>query len=349
MVIIQAPSPDSEDLELQGLAAAQRSHSRSQGLGHRTSMQLQRRPAMQRGLLLAYWVALPITLLIAFAWIWSCLQQLQEARDQAHARVKTLATVAAAGLQQQIGRDLPTLKALALNVSAQAASPARCLRFGADVSRLGSVLVNLVVRDLRGELVCELGSPTASMQKALSARANFRPTRQPIEGPQGRWLTWLTQPLFDDQGNRLGSLNLQLDLLQISERLRELLPSNAVVEVLSRQHTIVARSVDAAAFIGHVNALDGTLRGLHEGEFSAPWVAGEQPRLNYFVTISGTDWRLLAGLPQAELFADYEALLLRTLAQGLAFVLLLTWLSWRIGIGLMGPAMRRSRSAAWQD
>ncbi|MDC8773108.1 PDC sensor domain-containing protein [Roseateles albus] len=327
MEIRQAGPPSGDEMEAPELAVAQTS---------------------RRFALLCYLIALPITLLIAFELIGSSLQHMQLAREQAHARVKAVATAAATSLQQQLGRDLVLLKNLAREAARQDADAARCARFSSALVRLDQVLVNLSVRDLHGELICELVSPHGRLPPSPASLQNASLSLHSA----GRWLTWLTQPLFDSSGQRLGSLNLQLDLLQMSERLREGLPSHAVVEVLSRQQTIVARSSDAAAFIGRVNVSADALRdllgrqGFREGEFSAPLAPDEGPRLNHVVSIAGTDWRLLAGLPQAELFADAEAMLRHSLALGLAFVMLITWLSWRIGLSLIVLNIGRSKSNA---
>ncbi|MCV2368908.1 hypothetical protein [Roseateles oligotrophus] len=290
---------------------------------------------------------------------WSGLEELKLVHEQALAKVKVLATVTAKGLQQEIGRDLAALRQAARESAGQQDGAAACSRLAADFSGLGPALVNLTVRDVRGDLICDVASPVVSMQQSLQTsfaepgRAGHqqgfsvvgRSSWHPNGRSNGRWLTWLNQALFDDGGKRLGSLNLQLDLVRLSEGLRASVPSNAVVEVLSRQQTIVARSVDEAAFIGRVHAAADLVRGLHEGQFSSISERDDGRFVNYFVTIPGTDWRLLVGLPEAEVFADYDRLLQRSLGLGLAFLLLITWLSWRIGISLLWLTIGATRPA----
>jgi hypothetical protein len=348
LVIIQADSPDGEDLAANDLARARGFlHLFRRGIRARLSAM----PPLQRILLPLYLLAISVALLTTCMLVGSGLRQLQPAREQAHAQVKALAAAAAAGLQQQVEQDLVALKVLARKTAAQDGGPARCEGFVIDFSRLDGVLVHVTLRDLRGELICALSSVAGSARPAVGGPfigpnvgtfVGNSASRQ--QQPNGRWLTWLTQPLFDGAGNRLGSLNLQLDLLQLSEQLRALMPKNALAEVLSRQQTIVARSQDAAAYIGRVKDAADLRRGPREGEFhdeaSAEAGAREMPRLYYLVAVPGTDWRLLASLPRDEVFADYERQLRHVLGLGLALLLLITWLSWRIGLVLLWPAMR---------
>jgi PAS domain S-box-containing protein len=60
-------------------------------------------------------------------------------------------------------------------------------------------------------------------------------------------------------------------------------------------------------------------------------------RLYAFATVAGTDWRVLAGLPEAEVFAEPGKRLSRGIAIGLATLILVLFLAWQVSATIANP------------
>ncbi len=303
---------------------------------------------------------------LVLVWLlWTCIQELQGARQQAHSRVKVQASLAADGLHRQLSESYPLLKRIAVDCverraermserraergAGQAVAPASCEGFDFDFAHLNKALVNIALRDLRGDLICERSRPI-DVAPLRSGQIGGAPKPAASAGSglfgeaNGLWLARLTQTLFDSKGTRLATLSLQFDLVTLSQGLRGLVAPGTLVEVLSKQQTIIARTAEAAAFIGRRELGDYPHRPLREGFLSLQFEGEAGPRLNYLIHVPGTDWRLFAGQLEANLFADYERLLLRSMGLALAFVLVLTFLCWRVGIARLSA--RAAASAA---
>ncbi|MBL8344067.1 MAG: PAS domain S-box protein [Rubrivivax sp.] len=110
------------------------------------------------------------------------------------------------------------------------------------------------------------------------------------------------------------------------------------VTVLDRQRTVLLRSSDARTFVGHRRPAGSAdpLDGQREGFDQAVGRDGVL-RVLAFVTLPGSEWQVVAGLPASEVFADYQVHLYRTAAIALAVALLGLTLAWRLSTGIAAP------------
>ena len=78
-----------------------------------------------------------------------------------------------------------------------------------------------------------------------------------------------------------------------------------MVTVLDRNRTVLLRSQDPHAYIGNQGLSNAgwPTTDFSEGTLLAPGLDGVT-RLYSFVTIAGTQWRVVAGLPEKVVFAN---------------------------------------------
>ena len=301
---------------------------------------LQRLSIRTQILLLALAITLPAGAMIA----WLVAADAMHARDVALQNVRRIAEDAAADLAGYLRENEVLLGRIAARPLVKALDPNHCDPVFAEIPRLQPELVTLGLRDRQANIVCSflpLPPPADRVTKfpwiveALH-RERFMVTDAVLGPLSGRWSLVLTHPVRDDTGTRNGMLAVTVDLLKLGERLLASTPKNAVVTVRDRNGAILLRSAQAAAFLGkpaREQAVADT-QGVREGFVSGPGLDGVA-RLSAFVTLPGVEWKVVAGIAQAEVFADYHATLRRSVGLGLGALLLTLALAWRIGAAII--------------
>lgn len=293
-------------------------------------------------LLLVLSVALPAAAIVAYY----VVHDAQEARDDARARVRILAVNTQSILEQMLSEQEAVLSRVAARPRVRALDPRNCDPIIREYVRPHPGFTTLAVRDAHGKLVCS-SDPNPPTQAQMVGFAWFheglrsgRFTASNVyPGPSsGRWVSVLTYPIRDDQSRVSGLILLGVDLLQLNERLLRRSPKNAVQIVLDRNDNFLLRSLDPALWIGKPLAgpQADAIRGRHTGAFSTLGSDGVQ-RLYAVETVPGAGWRVFAGLPESEVFADYHERLARVAVIGFALLALVLALAWRIGMAIARP------------
>lgn len=274
-------------------------------------------------------VMLPVAALLA----WFVSTDVRRARDDAHEKVRILATGAAADLQRELDQFEAVLARVSERPLVKSLDPARCDPLVKEYMLLSPAALDYEIRDSRGHVICrsEQDRPPVAMVldaawlESASAVSGFRASSLYVDGRTGKKVAALSFPIRDEGGAKTGLVVMTVDLLTLNDRLLALTPKNAVVTVLDRTRTVLLRSRDPGTFIGTRPApvqTDGDASGeAREGFFSANGRDGV-PRLFAFVTLAGADWRVAASLPQAEVFAEYKVAVLRTIVIGAGLCLL---------------------------
>jgi PAS domain S-box-containing protein len=270
----------------------------------------------------------------------------QEAREAAYAKVKILADNTVASLDLVLRDHEAVLKRLAERPLVRALDARNFDPVVGEFIRLHPEFNNLGVRDLHANIIYSYQpNPTSAQATREFAwfeegirSGKFTAGNAFLGRMVGRWVSVLTFPVRDDEGKVSGLLNMSLDLLKLNERVFQRSPTNALQGVLDREDQFLLRSTDPAAWIG--KPLPGpqadAIRGSSAGIFSMRGVDGLQ-RLYAVATVPGTQWRVFAGLPEDEVFADYRGRLVRAVVIGLAVLLLVLALAWRIGLTIATP------------
>ncbi len=306
-----------------------------------------------RQLLLLMVLAILFPVAVILAWFLS--GDAQRAREEAHARVRILAANTAADVERHLLRSEETLARLAMRPLVRALDPKTCDPIVTEFVRLNPDFTTLAVRDLKGKVVCSyLPKPIPQLntqefpwfEEGLRA-GRFTAGDAFLGRQSGRWVSVLTYPVHDDAGALRGLLVLPVDLLKLNERLLEAVPKNALVTVADRKRNLLLRSANAESFIGTrgPTRAERATHGMREGFLSTTGLDAV-PRLYAFVTIPGIEWRVVAGLPEAEVFADYYAAVRRSLVISLGVLLLAVVLAWRIGAAIARPIADLARTSA---
>lgn len=87
------------------------------------------------------------------------------------------------------------------------------------------------------------------------------------------------------------------------------------------------------------------MRGKSEGYLSTTGVDGVA-RLYRFTTHAGSGWRVVAGIPEAVVFAQYNERLRRNLAIGFGVLLLMLLSGWRLSMAIVRPIGALAAAAA---
>jgi len=153
----------------------------------------------------------------------------------------------------------------------------------------------------------------------------------------GRWLSMLTYPIHDN--NQIaGLLILPIDLLKLNALLFPHPPKtlNTVITVLDRNNKIVLRSIDPEKWISQsIPAHRSETLKEKQGYYSLVGIDGVS-RLVAFVTLPN-GWKVLAGVPEATVFAAYREHLRQSIVIGLSLLLALLIFAWRITSTILRP------------
>src|SRR5450759_4077622 len=270
----------------------------------------------------------------------------QQAREAAYAKVKILADNTQSNLDQLLREHEAVLSRLAERPLVRALDADNFDPVVGEFIRLHREFNNLGVRGLHANNIYSNQPNPSSPQAAREfpwfqegiRSGKFTAGNAFLGRLSGRWVSVLTFPVRDDEGKVSGLLNMSLDLLKLNERVFQHSPKNAIQVVLDREDKFLLRSIDPAAWIG--KPLPGpqadAVRGRSAGFFSTRGVDGVQ-RLHAVAAVPGTQWRVFAGLPEDEVFADYRQRLVRAVVIGLAVLLLVLALAWHIGVAIATP------------
>ncbi len=302
-------------------------------------------------LLMAGAILLPLSALLA----WLLVSNLRQVHTEAMAKVGILATETSARIERELQYAEGALGRLASRPQVKALDPRQCDPVLKEFTQLNPEFNAVMVRDLQGKLLCSTvhgaAIPNAGQMPSWFQEASRQDSffvSDAFVGLQSkRWSSALTYPIRDETGAVKGILILPLDLLRFNDFIFRTTPKNAVTAVFDRKRAFLLRSRDPEAYIGKpLNPeLAAKGEGRSEGYLVTPAADGEL-RLVSFMTIPGTEWIVAAGLPEAEVFADYEATRRLTLGIGLGVLLLALALAWRIGGAIARPVAGLARTAA---
>ena len=301
-----------------------------------------RRAIRQQLALLVLVVTVPLLLLL----VWHLVAEREQARAIAREQVKLVLDGAAGRLEASLRANEAMLSMIAAQPLVRAMNPATCDPLVKDFIRLHPEYVTIGTRDLQGNPVCTF-RPDAPGQQQVAAFAWFQQSLRSGKFHVGdafftplarRWVTVVTAPVFDDNKRQSGIVALPLDLLALNQVVTASAPANLLVSVIDREFNMALRSTDPQAWIGkpvpgHVRTL---MQAQDEGFLSATGADGVR-RLMAFKRLSGTGWRVAAGIPESEVFAAADAALRNGLLAGLALLVAALGLAWSLAQRIARP------------
>jgi PAS domain S-box-containing protein len=247
-------------------------------------------------------VLLPAAALVAY----DSYAGYQRDQQQAANAALSLAQVTSDGVEAFLADTEGMLAALARRPRIRAADAADCDPIFAEFHAVYPHFANFTQANLDGELICSaLPQPggghmvvrdTAWFQRVLATQAFV--VSAPYRGRVTRKeVSVLVYPVRDDAGRLVGSIQLPIDLVDFKLVAGAAkLPSTTILAILDSQGTIVARSQQAAQYVGTRprNApIVPIVLARRSGTARAVSSEGIE-RIYGFVPIRGTDWFALA-------------------------------------------------------
>jgi len=272
-------------------------------------------------------IGLVLAIVLSFgamlAWILS--QQAAQAREAAYAQARVLADSAANRLEQLLGEDQVLLARMAARPLVAALDAAHCDPLIKEYVSLQPQHTTLSLHDLAGNVICSYFANPVRQYNETDHPWFFEGVRgsgffasDAVLGPiSRRWTAGEIYPVAGASGRPNGALVLAVDLEELNQRVLASVPVSALVMVIDRQDRFLLRSADAGRWIGKASstANNNAIRGQREGVRTATGSDGIR-RMWAYTTVPSTGWRVVAGLPEAEVMAAQDRLRNQTLALG---------------------------------
>jgi signal transduction histidine kinase len=279
---------------------------RAPELGYDIAMAYRLRPRSIHGelALLVGVLVLPFVAMTAYLLYAQAQRDLEEAR----AVVRRLAESHADRAARFVADTRAVLQAVARRPLVRAMDPARCDPGLRELLDLYPKAANFLVVDREGRILCGAIPPPPervvriadeALLREVLATGSFALSRPIVGRISKRWVIAAVQPVLGEDGAIAGTVSMSIDLVDWNLLLQEsALPKGAVVALVSGS-LVIARSSEAAQWIGrdvagseimaHVGSgTAGVIRALGATEIERFWGLREVP---------GTDWSVLAGLP----------------------------------------------------
>lgn len=300
-------------------------------------------------------LVLSVFLPAAGIFTWHVFQELEATRKTAYDSVKALADETAANLGRVLGNSEAVLGRLAARPLVRAIDAKNCDPILRDYVSLHPEFGTLALRDARANIICTLipNPPAAEeVRETTWFREGMRSGKFTVGDASlsrrvGRWASISAFPVHSEGEQVVGFIFASLDLLKLNQQTFPPVSGEAVIAVIDRQDRFLLRSIDPEKWIGQsIPKHEATqVRGQREGYFTGSGADGGSQRLYAFVTVPGTGWRVLAGLPEAEALAASRARLSRSIAIGLAVLVLVLVLAYWIGSTIVNPVRHLARTA----
>jgi signal transduction histidine kinase len=276
--------------------------------------------------------------------MWFFASDWHQAERQAFERARLIADAAARRLESELQQRESVLRRLAQRPLVRALDPERCDPLVAEYITVQPEYTGLDLRDRAGNIVCAYRpyapgaaqiAPQGWFQKALR-NPGFGVAGAMVGSRTGRWVSILSHPIVDAQGQTAGLALLALDLMELQQRAIGPLSDGVLVAVSDSDDKIVLRSREPEAWLG--KPTPPQLNAIWNGQDQAV-VAGIDGvrRLYARATVPGLGWQVVAGIPETEVFAAHHKLLLRGVMGAALFLGLLLWLAWRIARSIEQP------------
>lgn len=264
------------------------------------------------------WLVLAAALPLAALQAWDLYGHMRDDAERARAQVLALAEITASETARLLGQAQNILKGLAARPAVRALDPSRCDPILKDFLGLAPRFANVVTANTDGFVVCSaVPLPGAAPRVASPAQmlrmrtAGTLVVGEPFKSPiTGRWVLALAAPLHDAQGRIAGGVALALDLasLPVLPRVSNM-SANTVTGLLTMQGTVIARSTDAANFVGTNQAHRADTQALiamRKGTDEGVGLDGLM-RVRGITPVPGTDLIAYATVPASEVYAGAKA------------------------------------------
>lgn len=297
-----------------------------------------------------------VAMLPAFAIaVWHLHEQGREAREGARQQARLLTEHTVAELDETLGDATELLRELAQHPAIRALDPARCEAVLRDLRTPGVPYARLTLLRTDGSALCSHLSPAPASAElraaawfATAVRSSTPTVSSGVQDPvSGRWSVMVSAPVRAAAGDGMALLVLAIDVAQLRQRVLAGAPEAGLVAVVDQDWRILLRQHDHDGRVGRPipQRFFDHLSAASAGEFDETSIDGVV-RLYAFRTVTRTGWRVVAGLPEQLVLADYRRTSMRT-ATLLVLALLATLaVALLIAATIVAPVQRLAAVAA---
>jgi signal transduction histidine kinase len=211
---------------------------------------------------------------------------------------------------------------------------------------------DLLLFDGAGSLVCAAQpapedravSELARQWIATSLRDGRLLAGTPVIRPlANRWVSVLSAPIRGVDGSVKGTLVL----VQLPEAFAATLPPDAVMTILDRDGTVVARSVDPHRWTGrNARGLSMAELALHREDGAAEAIGVDGVSRQYgFSSVPDLGWHIYVGIPTATVMEPVRQMFVRGAAGGAIIIILVIGLAFLLARAVERPVAALSRAA----
>ena len=284
-------------------------------------------------------LTVPLALLLGYA----TYRDATEARNQALNAQKPLSAIIAADVGRKINHAHETLLHLASRPQVRSLHAAQCSAVLAELDALTPEFSNLILTDRQGQPVCSsapasdnlvFGAGDTGWFQALSATQGFH-IGQPHRNPAtGHWVSVLSMPVLDPQGQPAGAVHLPMELQALDLGLwTKNLPEDSRYGIFDARGVLLWRNQDPEGAIGTQPDWEMARRisASKNGVFEGPGLEGT---VRFYATtqIPQTGWVAYFGLPSAAITAQVRQRAIISVGVGMLAVL---------ALGLLAMALAR--------
>jgi diguanylate cyclase (GGDEF)-like protein/PAS domain S-box-containing protein len=284
-------------------------------------------------------LTVPLALLLGYA----TYRDATEARNQALNAQKPLSAIIAADVGRKIDHAHETLLHLASRPQVRSLHAAQCSAVLAELDALTPEFSNLILTDRQGQPVCSsapashnlvFGAGDTGWFQALSATQGFH-IGQPHRNPAtGHWVSVLSMPVLDPQGQPAGAVHLPMELQALDLGLwTKNLPEDSRYGIFDARGVLLWRNQDPEGAIGTQPDWEMARRisASKNGVFEGPGLEGT---VRFYATtqIPQTGWVAYFGLPSAAITAQVRQRAIISVGVGMLAVL---------ALGLLAMALAR--------
>ena len=284
-------------------------------------------------------LTVPLAVLLGYA----TYRDATEARNQALNAQKPLSAIIAADVGRKIDHAHETLLHLASRPQVRSLHAAQCSAVLAELDALTPEFSNLILTDRQGQPVCSsapashnlvFGAGDTGWFQALSATQGFH-IGQPHRNPAtGHWVSVLSMPVLDPQGQPAGAVHLPMELQALDLGLwTKNLPEDSRYGIFDARGVLLWRNQDPEGAIGTQPDWEMARRisASKNGVFEGPGLEGT---VRFYATtqIPQTGWVAYFGLPSAAITAQMRQRAIISVGVGMLAVL---------ALGLLAMALAR--------
>jgi signal transduction histidine kinase len=305
-------------------------------------------------LLLLATVTLPLMGLIFF----SAYLDIQRANQSAYDTAGGLSNLTAAHVEQLFNDSHRLLSEIAERPQVRALDQEQCDPFLQEIPQLFIEYAGITLANSAGEIYCTAVSPDATPD--VQTRTSFadRPWFQEVIRTEqftvsealvsrihGRWVTVLAYPVYDLDGRLGGVLTVSINLVRYQASLERLsLPTASTITIIDGQGKVVARSEEAAGFVGQDGSRHEIVSLVQTENIHLARARGLDGREKFFgiTPVRGTDWKVYSGIPVEVAYAPVQNNLIQLAEVAILIILTVSLMA----LYLMGEIEKPAKALA---